>query len=144
MEGSFLTAVLRSDTDTSSIEAVIGGLIRAWNDGDALAFAGFFEEDADLVNIHGMHLHGRQAIAGLYDMLFRSIFAASSTEATINTKRFLSRSVAVVHARVELSTPRGSMAGTHDTLSSVVMVRGEGTHWMVASLHNTLVTSHAA
>jgi uncharacterized protein (TIGR02246 family) len=138
-----LTAVRRPETDTSSIEAVIEGLIRAWNNGDALGFAGYFEENADLVNIHGMHLHGRQAIAGLYDMLFRTIFAASNTAVTINKKRFLNKTMAIVHAKVELQTPRGSMAGKHNTLTSLVMVR-EGSHWQVASLHNTLVTAPVA
>ena len=138
-----MIAVLHSGTDTSSIESVIGGLIRAWNNGDALAFAAYFHEDADLVNIHGMHLHGRQAIAGLYDMLFRSIFAASNTAVTIKAKRFLTKSIALVHARIELNSSRGSMAGKHDALTTALIVR-EGSTWTVAALTNTLVTAPTA
>ena len=135
-----MTAVLRSEADASTIEAVIGGLIRAWNNGDALAFASYFEEEADLVNIHGMHLHGRQAIAGLYDMLFRSIFLASTTEARFSGKRFLAKNIALVHARVEFHGHSGPLAGTHDAVSSLLMIR-HGSQWQVASLHNTRITS---
>jgi uncharacterized protein (TIGR02246 family) len=117
-------------------------LIRAWNNGDAVEFAGYFHEDADLVNIHGMHLHGRQAIAGIYDLLFRSIFAASNTAVTINTTRFLTGTIALVHARIEFNGSKGSMAGRHDALTTVLMVR-EGSHWTVAALTNTLVTAPA-
>jgi uncharacterized protein (TIGR02246 family) len=138
-----VAAVLRSGTDASSIESVIGGLTRAWNNGNALEFAGYFQEDADLVNIHGMHLRGRQAIAALYDMLFRSIFAASDMAITIHTTRFLSRTIALVHARIEFNGSKGSMAGKHDALTTALMVR-ESPHWTVAALTNTLVNAPAA
>ena len=64
--------------DVASCDAVITGALRAWIDGDGVEFASHFTENADLVNIHGMHVRGRQAIAGLYDMLFRSVFADCS------------------------------------------------------------------
>lgn len=138
-----MTAVLHSGADTHSIESVIGGLARAWNNADAMAFAGFFQEDADLVNIHGMHLHGRQAIAGLYDMLFRSIFASSNTAVVINTKRYLTKTVALVHARVEFHGSHANMAGAHNAVTTCLMVR-DGSRWQVASLTNTLVNAPAA
>jgi uncharacterized protein (TIGR02246 family) len=143
MEEFVVTAVRRPDTDAHSIEAVIGGLVKAWNKGDALGFAGYFQEDADLVNIHGMYLHGRQSIAGLYDMLFRSIFADSSTSAKISAKRFLNKTTAIVHALVEVESPRGAMAGRHDALTSLLLVR-DGPHWQIAAQHNTLVSKPLA
>jgi uncharacterized protein (TIGR02246 family) len=71
-----VTAV-QAKLDSATCDTVIAGAIRAWIDGDGIEFASHFTEDADLVNIHGMHVRGRQAIAGLYDMLFRSVFAGS-------------------------------------------------------------------
>jgi uncharacterized protein (TIGR02246 family) len=85
-----------------------------------------------------MHLHGRQSIAGLYDMLFRSIFLASNTAAIISGKRYVGKNVALVHARVEFHSPAGTMAGNHDALASLVMVRNDS-QWRVTLLHNTLV-----
>ena len=72
-----MTAV-RAQSDAATCDTVIAGAMRAWNNGDGVDFASYFTEDADLVNVHGMHVRGRQAIAGLYDMLFRSVFAGAS------------------------------------------------------------------
>jgi uncharacterized protein (TIGR02246 family) len=119
----------------------VGGLIHAWNAGDALAFAAFFAEDADLVNMHGMHIRGRQAIAGIYDMLFRSVFAASNVTGTIRAVRCLVKKIALVHLKVVVKAQVAPLAGTHDVVTSLVMVH-EASRWRVASLHNTLVTAN--
>ena len=126
--------------DTESPGSVIDSLGKAWNAGDARAFAGFFTEDADLVNIHGMHLHGRQAIAGLYEMLFRSVFDGSHVKCSIAAERTLRPQVMLLQMKVALSVPAGKMAGSHNALATVVMVR-EQAHWRIESLHNTLVTA---
>ena len=136
-----MTVVLGADADTTSIESVVGGLIHAWNIGDALAFAAFFAEDADLVNIHGMHIHGRQAIAGVYDMLFRSVFASSSATAKISAVRCPANKIALVHLKVVVRAQAAPLKGTHDVLTSLVMVH-DASGWKVAALHNTLVTAH--
>jgi len=135
-----LTVVLRAETDTDSIESVVAGLFRAWNAGDALALAGFFAEDADLVNIHGMHLRGRQAIAGIYEMLFRSVFSGSSVTGGISSSRLLRNHVAVVHLKATVTMQAAPMTGSHNVVTSVVMVH-DAAHWRVASLHNTLVSA---
>jgi len=57
-----VTAV-RAKLDVPTCETVIAGAMRAWINGDGVDFASHFTEDADLVNIHGMHIRGRQAIA---------------------------------------------------------------------------------
>jgi uncharacterized protein (TIGR02246 family) len=117
---------------------VIDGLTRAWNHGDAAALASFFTEDADLVNIQGMHLHGRQSIAGIYDALFRSVFSSSSVKSTISSLRLLRKDVALVHLKIVMHLPGGFMEGVHDMVSSLVLTR-EACQWMVVSLHNTVV-----
>jgi len=117
----------------------VENLANAWNSSNALAFAGFFAEDADLVNIHGMHIHGRQAIAGLYEMLFRSVFAGSRVVCSIKKHRLLRPQVGLVQIKVAVEIPAGKMAGTHEVVTSAVVTR-EHSNWRVASLHNTLVT----
>jgi len=130
-----LTLEKHAESDYEAVEAVVGGLVRAWNKGDARSFAEYFAEDADLVNIHGMHIRGRQAIAGVYDMLFRSVFAASTTKASISSVRLLRKTVALVHLKVEL---KFHVAPTNYTVTSLVMLR-DGFHWKVTALHNTRV-----
>ena len=135
-----MTVVLHAETGTDSIESVVAGLIRAWNSRDALAFAGYFAEDGDLVNVHGMHLRGRQAIAAVYEMLFRSAFATSTLAAVVSKERSLRKGVALAHVRFDLNVVGGPRAGLQHVLSSLVLMR-EAAHWQVLSLHNTVVTA---
>jgi uncharacterized protein (TIGR02246 family) len=122
-----------------SCDAVLKGVSRAWNHGDGIEFASYFAEDADLVNMHGMHVRGRQAIAGLYDMLFRSVFADTSLEYEVSGRRELCSGSTILLMRVELSVPHGQMAGEHRAQTSMVLQQ-KGGGWAIASLQNTLVT----
>ena len=134
-----MTVVLRSRAESGNFDAIVESLASAWNTSNAIAFAGLFSEDADLVNIHGMHIHGRQAIAGLYEMLFRSVFAGSTIMCSINQHRMLRPQVGLIHIKVAVDVPGGRMAGTHNVVTSAVVTR-DHSDWRVASLHNTLVS----
>jgi uncharacterized protein (TIGR02246 family) len=46
----------------SKIEAVLAALRESWNRHDMSAFASLFSENADFVNVLGMHLRGRPAL----------------------------------------------------------------------------------
>ena len=127
-----------SERPDKEITGLLAGMARAWNAGDSIEFASYFTEDGDLVNIHGMRLRGRAAIAGLYDLLFRSVFLRSTIEGVVHASRTLCPDAVLLHMRVAVYVPGGTMAGDYDTVSSLVVKR-VGTAWMVASLHNTLV-----
>lgn len=131
------------DRDKSGIDAVLSGMIRTWNDRDALAFAWFFSEDADFVNIHGMHLCGRKAIAAIFQILFPSVFATGTTAGTVSLVRMLRNDVALLHAEFDIEIGSGTHAGSHHVMSTIVMAREEA-DWKVASMHNTLVTAPGA
>jgi uncharacterized protein (TIGR02246 family) len=122
----------------AEVAAVVQRLTRAWNSGDSTAFAGEFAEDGDIVNIYGMRLRGRASIAGVYDMLFRSVFKRSRIEAEISAARTLCSDALMVQMRVAFHVPSGNMMGDHDAICSMILQR-DGRHWRVGSLHNTLV-----
>ena len=122
----------------AGVAELIQALTRAWNKGDSTNFASHFAEDGDLVNIHGMRLRGRRAIAGLYDMLFRSVFRRSSIEGEVSAFRRLCDNSLWVQARVSLHLPLGIMAGDHHAICTLLLMRN-GSDWHIASLHNTLV-----
>jgi len=132
-------AAVTTGRQEEEIYRVIHGLTQAWNAGDSLDFAGHFAEDGDLVNIHGMRLHGRAAIAGLYDMLFRSVFRGSRLETELSGSRRLADDAVLLHVRVRIEIPAGAMPGVHSAVASGVLKR-EDARWCVASLHITLVT----
>ena len=125
--------------DAPTTEGVLEGLIRAWNAGSAPDFAGYFTENADLVNIHGMHFRGRQAIAGHYGMLFESVFAKSSVRAFTTSRKRLREDVELIHVNVDGHFHRDPLAGHRQVVITLVMTRS-GNGWMVASMQNTLVS----
>ena len=123
---------------TESAAEVIQGMERAWNDGDSQRFTSYFAEDADLVNIHGMRVHGRESIAVLYGLLFRGVFAYSRMNCNVSRSRRLCDDSELLQLRVAIRVRMGQMAGDHDVMSSVVL-RRKKTEWQVASLQNTLI-----
>jgi uncharacterized protein (TIGR02246 family) len=125
--------------ESATTEAVVSGLIRAWNAGRAMEFAGYFTETADLITIHGMHLRGRQAIAGLYEMLFRSVFAQSSVNQSGASRQRVRADVELVVIKVRFKVSRGHLTGDQNAVISMVMTH-HGNRWLVSSIHNTLVS----
>jgi uncharacterized protein (TIGR02246 family) len=125
-------------TDQEAIRAVIHGMVRAWNSGSGEEFAACCEEDADFVNIFGMHERGRRAIAVGHDNIFRTIYAGSVMHCNVTGVRFLCGDIALVHVRARLQVPQGPMAGEMHSVPSMILRRTE-TGWSVTAFHNTLV-----
>lgn len=137
-----MTAV-RARSDAGTSDSVVAGICHAWKAGDAIEFASYFAEDADLVNVHGMHVRGRQAIAGLYDMLFRSVFAGANLDYEVSCRRKLRPGLVLMHLRLEFQIVRGHLAGEHHVVTSM-MLEQQRTGWAVVSLHNTKVDTPGA
>jgi uncharacterized protein (TIGR02246 family) len=117
---------------------LIGRLERAWNEADGRAFGEPFAPDADFVDIRGEHHRGREAIAAGHQVIFDSIYKGSSTDYELTDARELSDEVILAHATAVLRAPSGPLAGEHNSLLSLVLVRG-GEGWEIAGFHNTLV-----
>jgi uncharacterized protein (TIGR02246 family) len=124
--------------DRAAVEAVAAGLARAWNAGSGAGFAAYCDEDADFVNIYGMHARGRQAIADGHEIIFRTVYAGSTLQCSVEQARYLHPDIALVHLRSHLSIPRGPMAGTMQSVPSMVMQRKNG-DWSIVAFQNTLV-----
>ena len=131
-------AVLRHEMD-----ALMQGLEDAWNAGDGIGFAAPFADDADFVNVLGMHARGRDAIAEGHDQIFRSVYAGSRVSYTVEAARLLRPEVALVHVYAGLDIPGGPMAGHHEARPSLVLTR-DGGEWRIASFHNTFIRDPVA
>jgi uncharacterized protein (TIGR02246 family) len=123
--------------DRAAIERIVGRLQAAWNAMDGSAFADPFADDADFVTIHGEHFRGRPAIADGHAGIFRSIYAGSPNQMTVESVRLLAPEVALVHVHSLLDTPGGPLAGRHGARFSLVLTK-ESDRWEIAALHNTL------
>jgi len=117
---------------------LIGRLELAWNEADGRAFGEPFSADADFVDIRGQHHHGQEAIAAGHQAIFDSIYKGSNTNYNLIQARELSDDVILAHATGILRVPSGPLAGEHNAVQSLVLVR-EGDEWTITGFHNTLV-----
>ena len=118
--------------------AVITSLEAAWNAADGTAFAAPFTEDAAFVTIRGEHYTGKAAIGAGHQGIFDTIYRGSTVSYGLLGARALSDTVLLVHARSVLRAPTGPLAGEHDAVSTLVLVRA-GDRWQIAAFHNTVV-----
>jgi uncharacterized protein (TIGR02246 family) len=119
------------------LESVVGQLQAAWNAMDGSAFAAPFAHDADFVNIRGEHFRGRPAIAAGHAAIFRTIYAGSTVQFTVEGARLLRPDVALLHVRSVLDAPHGPLAGRHGACFSLALTKEPG-GWEIAAFHNTL------
>jgi uncharacterized protein (TIGR02246 family) len=118
---------------------LIGRLERAWNAADGRAFGEPFAPDADFVDIRGEHHRGREAIAAGHQAIFDSIYEGSTVAYEPTGARELpGGGVILAHATAVLRAPSGPLAGEHNSMLSLVLVRGAD-GWEIAAFHNTLV-----
>jgi uncharacterized protein (TIGR02246 family) len=89
------------------IEALFETLTRHWNRHDAKAYASLWLEDADFVNVLGMHRHGRAELLAELDYLHADRFKNSQVSMQRKTVRFLTPDVAVAHVEWEMTGDPG-------------------------------------
>ena len=126
-----------ASSDRAALERIVSRLEAAWNAMDGSAFAAPFAGDADFVNIRGEHFRGRPTIAAGHAAIFRTIYAGSTNQYTVEGARLLRPEVALVHVRSVLQAPQGPLAGRHAARFSLVLTKESG-GWEIAALHNTL------
>lgn len=117
-------------------------LVRAWNDGDAMAYAAQFTEDADYVTFFGQNMPGRQAIEEGHRALFEGPLKGSTLPEPASPKiRFVRPDVAVVVSSGDGSTLAGVERpdpGRASTQTYVAVLDGD--EWRFASFQNTRIT----
>jgi uncharacterized protein (TIGR02246 family) len=123
--------------DCAAIDQIVRRLETAWNAGDGEAFSTPFAEDADFVTIRGEHYSGRTAIGAGHGSIFRTIYAGSTNQMTLEAARLLRAEVALARVYSVLDVPRGPLAGRHRARFTLVLTK-ERNGWEIATLHNTL------
>jgi len=123
---------------TDEAQLIVERMENAWNSADGHAFVAAFAEDADFVNVMGMHARGRDAIAEGHEHIFRTVYAGSRVAYRVERARLLRPDVALVHVEAGLDVPGGPMAGHHAARYSMVLTH-DGGEWRIASFHNTFI-----
>jgi len=125
-------------SDDTEIRERLRGLMRAWGNGDATAYASLFTPDADYVTFSGVNLGGREAIEAAHRALFAGQMRGSTVAGLDTAKiRFLRPDVAVVVAEGRLSlAPEAAPDRRGNSTATLVAVREAG-DWRFAAFQNT-------
>lgn len=133
------SAVPSSDA-IAGIQTVISSLAESWNRHDMRAFAAVFTEDADFVNVVGMHWHGRHEIEAKHTATHRTIFRNSTLQILDQSVRFLSPSIALAHVWTQVkgaeSLRERVAPEIRRTLFTCLLVK-EADRWLITAAHNT-------
>ncbi len=138
-----MSATRTSPADAQTkIAAVLAALSESWNRHDMVGYASHFCEDADFVNVLGMHVRGRAAIEAQHIAIHKTVFRNSQLEALQQTVRFLTPEVAVAHVNWQMTghdtsqTKEWQPGAARKGVLTAVLVP-EGDTWRISALHNT-------
>lgn len=122
--------------DRTAIHQLFERAARAWEAGDAEAYATAFTPDADYVSFLGTHYKGRDAIAACHVPLFEKFQKGSRLDGEITGTRFLTPDVAVVHGRGAVVKGKQRRTRRNTKVQTYVAVRRDG-EWLFAAFQNT-------
>ena len=129
-----------SEDATANVKIAVASLTESWNRHDMAAFAAAFCDDADFVNVIGMHWQGRQEIEAKHTVTHRTIFRNSTLQIVEQSVRFLSPSIALAHISTELkgaeSLRERVAPETRRSLLTCVLVK-EADLWLITAALNT-------
>ncbi|HET7462786.1 MAG TPA: SgcJ/EcaC family oxidoreductase [Longimicrobium sp.] len=122
----------------AEVAAIVQAMQDAWNAGDGAAFTAPFTDDADFVNVYGMHARGRDEIRRGHEFILKGPYAGSVNRYVLESVRLPRPDTALAHVRATLQVPAGPLAGEHQARYSMVLLH-DGGRWQVTAFHNTFV-----
>jgi uncharacterized protein (TIGR02246 family) len=128
--------------DRETIAAIIDSQAKAWNLGDAKAFADGFMADGCFVNVLGAITYGREPFELQHAKIFSTVYRGSVIALPIRRLHFVRADVAIVDIDAEVTGFQGLPPGITAENDRVLRTRlqeilvKEDERWMVASFHN--------
>ena len=129
--------------EEQALHKTVEKLESAWNQGDSVAWADLFAEDADFVHMLGGHFTGRASIERGHRTIFDTIYKGSTNKFVVEKVRFVGDQVAIVFvfATLKLTTP--GMPPQINARPTIVLQRQDGA-WKIVTFQNTVVTPEGA
>jgi uncharacterized protein (TIGR02246 family) len=122
--------------DEAEVRDLFQRMCAAWTAGDAHAYGELFTEDSDYVSFDGTRAEGRAPMVESHDHLFRGVLVGSALVGEVESVRFLSDDVALVHSTGSvLAAWRSSIPKRRLTRNTIVCVRTP-VGWRIAAIHN--------
>jgi uncharacterized protein (TIGR02246 family) len=135
-----------SKEDDAAIRRVITGIEEAWNAHDMKAYGNFFREDADWINIVGMHWRGRDAVMAAHAAFHATTFKDNRMKIDAIEIRSLGNDFAIAVATMThdaFRAPDGRNFPKSQNRCTHVLAKGpEG--WKIVHGHNVQVDAEAA
>jgi uncharacterized protein (TIGR02246 family) len=135
-----------SPGDDKAIRQVIRGIEDSWNAHDMKAYGKMFSEDAEFINVVGMHWRGRKAIVAAHAAYHETSFKNHNLKTDAVEIRSLGErhAIAVVTTTNDsFKTPGGQVIPKRQNLQTYVLTKGPD-GWKIAHGHNVPVDPDAA
>ncbi len=124
--------------DDREIRAIVDRMFDAWGRGDAAAYHADLTDDADYVAFDGSWRSKADSIRS-HENLFRTVLYGSRLTGQVESVRFVTPDVAVVHLTGSVVEGwRQRMRRRRLSRQTMVVVRRDG-RWQVTAFHNTRV-----
>jgi uncharacterized protein (TIGR02246 family) len=108
----------------------------AWRAGSGQGFADACAEDADFINLVGIYLQGRPAIAEVHQSIFDGMYAGSIMTLYTERARFLADRVIQAQMSTKVEAPSGALRGVVHGIITMVLAR-IGDEWLITCFQNT-------
>ncbi len=135
-----------SNEDDAAIRKVIAGIEEAWNAHDMKAYGKLFREDADWINIVGMHWRGRDAVMAAHIAFHETNFKDNRMKIDAIETRSLGNDFAIAVATMThdaFRAPDGRTFPKAQNRCTHVLAKGlDG--WKIVHGHNVQVDAEAA
>ena len=124
--------------DEREIRAIVDRMFDSWGRGDAAAYHADFTDDADYVSFDGSRRGTDESIRS-HENLFRTVLHGSRLTGQVESIRFVTPDVAVVHLIGSIVEGwRQQPRRRRLSRQTMVVVRRDG-RWQVTAFHNTRV-----
>jgi uncharacterized protein (TIGR02246 family) len=136
-----LHAVSASSGEDEAIRGAAQDYCNAWNRHDMKALGDVFADDAQWVNIVGMHWRGKTAVVAAHTAYHRTFFQTTGVDMADIESREIAPGVAaaVILLKVDPFTPPDGITRprSEDRLS-LILTKQAG-RWLIAHGHNTVI-----
>jgi uncharacterized protein (TIGR02246 family) len=118
-----------------AVRETLTNFVRIWNQNEMKSFASLFAEDASFVVISGLHLTGRDEIAGYHLKLREGPYGDSHLAFNPVRIRFIRPDVAVAEVATEMTFNNNKRT----SFATIVLV-WENSRWLITAFENVLVS----
>lgn len=128
---------LTRDKDEAAIRAVVVELSEAWTTADAERWGRQFTSDADYMAVTTTFYKGREANVKAHQALFAGRFKDTKAKYEVQTIRFLTNDIAVVHVKASM-VPKNEEFRKDHLFPVMVFTKDKG-QWLISVFQNLSV-----